>query len=278
MNKPSWVQVLKVIKRHETRLIGAAGAALFGLAAVFLLFVMPQAANSRMIQDELDLALQQKKLIEKRPVPVKVQPQDIQSAVEQVPTADETARLLMALRSLEKETGVTLSSVTFGDVASQTTQEAAIFGALASPHPSSSPAAAPTPAPKTTSGTGTSTPLFQEDKITLIMSGNYSQIMNYLDKLYEQKRIIAIKEWTLTPGVKAETDSVSNSLLPSGSSSLPSDDLKVQANLTLAVYTAQQYNGKFEHLPPLTVEPGANRKEPLWNDEMMYELAKPAQP
>jgi hypothetical protein len=277
MKKQSLNQLIHLVNRHDVKLIGSAGIGIVTLAVVLFLFVIPQAVRTGLAQIDLDSALQQKAAVEKRPIPIKMTAEEVQKAVEQVPTKDESARLLMTLRELEKQTKVKINSITFGEGSQKLTQEQLIFGAMASPQPTAAPSAAPAPAASPANGSTAGTAVFQEEKITLSLSGTYSQVNEYMDKLHQQTRIISIKDWSLIPVIHTQTKGGTTN--PADSTYTPSTgELEVQASINLGVYTAAQYSGKFNALPPLTVEPGANRKDPLWNDDMMVELAKPAQP
>lgn len=281
MNNESFTRLVRILRRHDVRLFGAAGLGAALLLVSLSALLLPQAAQSRMVEAELDQQLRIQAAVEKRPIPVKVSQEEIRAAVEQVPVQEEAARLLLTLRQLEQQSKVVLQSVTFGDN-SASSPEAAIFGAaLASPSPSATPGAAATPSPGASPNPqNAGGAAFVEEKLTLHITGTYGQIMEYIGQLQKQPRIVTVKQWSLTP-YKDNTPLTSGAgaVQPEkGSSTAKLTEASMQAQLTLGVYSAPQYRGKFQELPKLKVEPGANRQNPSWTDEMLYELIQPTQP
>ncbi|WP_438445777.1 hypothetical protein [Gorillibacterium sp. sgz5001074] len=258
---------------------GAAGLILLVLSAV--IWVAPQQELLDGIDQDIRQLQATKGQVENIPVPVKATKEQLIQALEQVPNQEESARLVSMLKASAEQSKVSLTSIVFGipEADSKDKLEDLITKAsqveqanAASPSPGMQPA--PTPVPTAAASPKVVLP-FPESPLEVEVSGLYGQTMDFLGKLYQQPRILQVKEWAMSPVNRAAQGSgkstVSTTPNPH-STPTQAGEVPVTLKLKLAAYTSPQYTGKLTELPVLEASPGSQRKDPTWSDAMMWEL------
>lgn len=275
----------RLLKNPAVQLSAAAAAGLMLLVLAVLLFILPQRVQLNAARQEVSDLLMQAEQMEKLPIPSKVTDAEVKALLEQVPTREETARLIRLLQTAADEAKVDLSAVTFGELQTnpqsnleQLLTRASDAQQVSGTSIASAPASS-SPAPAAASANAGASPVklpFEESGLDIEIRGYYSQTMEFLALLQQQPRLIRVKEWSLTAGGTGEAAAAAaaNPAESAGSAGTPTrnGELPVVLKLKLAAYSASSYGGKLQDLPAPAVSLGAGRKDPTLSDAVMWEM------
>jgi Tfp pilus assembly protein PilO len=277
MNKDQWSLLLIRLQAPLTILIAVGVMGFILIIYLFASFVMPQAQERLLLQQKLNQLEDQRSLTAKRPLPPKVTEAEIQDVLKQVPTESEMPRLLLSIRGLEKQTGVTIDSIVFGENRSSVT---ALENAISSSSKLNVPTAnsANTPA---ASATTTAQNVIVEEQFTIQVSGTYSTVMSFLEQMHENERLITIKGWNW--GTGSGTSSAAGEQVKNLNAILPTDGTiviqpvvqnlpQLQLTLKCSAFYAPNFKGKFQELPSISVDAPVGRTNPTATDEEYLKL------
>ncbi|MCD1257457.1 hypothetical protein B5M42_001220 [Paenibacillus athensensis] len=275
MNKESWKRFVDRLKSRYAILIAAMAVGLLVNTLVLVWLVVPAWTKERSLNHDLANLQQQKISIQSRPNPLKVTDEQILDLVKQVPTKPEVARLLLSLKSMEKDAKVTLNSVKFGDNKTSNDSLSGLLSGGALPSDSSSvstdvPAASAAPNPS-----GQANPIV-EDKLTVVFTGEYHGMIHFLEKLNQSERYIRLTSWQLDTNVKstaADSNNGGANLAEKLNNSF-NDISYIQATLNLSVYSVPSYDGKLQELPPVELGPTGKRTDPTSVENTFNKLLK----
>jgi|GEM_PF-3492601 len=273
MNKESWKGFVDRLKSRYAMLIAAMAVGLLVNTLVLVWLVAPAWTKERSLNNDLARLQQQKQSIQSKPNPVKVTDEQILNLVKQVPTKPEVARLLLSLKSMEKDAKVTLNAVKFGDNKTSNDSLSGLLSGGALPSDSSSadaPAASAAPNPS-----GQANPIV-EDKLTVVFTGEYHGMIHFLEKLNQSERYIQVKNWQLETNVKRAADSNNNNSanLAEKLNNAFNDISYIQMTLNLSVYSVPSYDGKLQELPPVELGPTGKHTDPTSVENTFNKLLK----
>lgn len=271
MKPNKWTVVLHWFRKPEAILLTAALAGFLLVSAYYALAILPKVHASRLLDEELAASIRHKEAVRQQPIPAKATAQDIEELLLQVPTDVEAARFLMTLQELGVQTGVRIVNISFGEQNQPSPQSSLLPDVGEQTRQGNGQAA---------SG-GVKNGSFEEEKVSLTLQAPYSRAMDFLQRLQEAKRIVAIKDWTLDSGTGAGTNGktiaspfvAEPSAMPAATATR-SGEHDISLTLNMAVYVARPYADALKQLPAPTVEPGAQRSDPTWTDEMLFQLLK----
>jgi hypothetical protein len=237
---------------------------------IYTVFLAPKYKLNHSIsarQSDLQNQVQQ---LQKKPIPAKVSEKDIEFLVKQVPVSEELPRLLASFRDMERKSGSTIASLTLGeDKSKEDPFAAAVANAAKAQQAAQQPNAAGGSSGSSgtqqgnTSGSG-----IVESTINLIVTGNYTQVM---------ERLVSIQKWSLkvipqSPAAGASGTKQQQQAPSAQPSTSPTQADTIELQLTLKSYTAQKYAGKFMDLPQLEVQAPEVRLDPTMTDEQFLKL------
>ncbi len=227
-----------------------------GLIVVLYLFTtktQPDFVEKAMLNQNIDNLEKQRNLIAQSPLPVKVDAKDIEALIVQVPTSFEISRLLLEFESIEQVSGALITELAIGDQEAEVKDELADYiehamkkapvVSAAVPTVETDSAAAPEPAPAPIEPK-LATPI-KPEILSLTAIGTYPQVTEFLGQLYTIKRVVNIREWSLTPQV--------------------GDQYVIKLGLT--VYTAPKYAGTFHDLPAISSDIPNKAGVPVMSNE-----------
>jgi Tfp pilus assembly protein PilO len=286
MNKEQWNKLIGRLRSPATILILVliAGCVLNGYIVVK--DVLPPSKQHLTLQTQLNKVELEKKRILQRPIPKKVEENEIQQALYQVPTKVEMPRLLISIRELEEQVGLTIQSIKFGDQEQSDSSAGSLINANGQANvpsgyttnsngaqqaaPSASPAAG-------AKQRGQTQAVIMEESFTIQASGTYPQIIDFMNKVQHSERFITIQKWnwqtSSVKSSKADQTGISN-VLPDESSPLPDktveQESKLQVTLECSFYYAPSFAGKLKELPSLPVNEPSQRTNPVTSDEEYF--------
>jgi Tfp pilus assembly protein PilO len=246
---------------------------------IYTVFLAPKYKLNHSIsarQSDLQNQVQQ---LQKKPIPAKVSEKDIEFLVKQVPVSEELPRLLASFRDMERKSGSTIASLTLGeDKSKEDPFAAAVANAAKAQQAAQQPNAAGGSSGSSgtqqgnTSGSG-----IVESTINLIVTGNYTQVMDFVNGLYQLERLVSIQKWSLkvipqSPAAGASGTKQQQQAPSAQPSTSPTQADTIELQLTLKSYTAQKYAGKFMDLPQLEVQAPEVRLDPTMTDEQFLKL------
>ncbi|MGO4494343.1 hypothetical protein AB4114_00330 [Paenibacillus sp. 2RAB27] len=286
MNKEQWHHLIGRLRSPATILflVILVGCLINGYIVVS--DVLPPSKQHLTLQMQLSKVEQEKKRILQRPIPKKVEENEIQQALYQVPTKEELPRLLLGIRELEQQVGLSILSIKFGDQGPASSSADSLINANGQANitqgyttnsngfqqtaPSSSPTAGATQQNQTQT-------VIMEESFTIQASGTYPQIIDFMNKVQRSERFISIQKWSWqTAAVKSshtEQTDISN-VLPAVSITIPNQtedqESKLQVTLECSFYYAPSFAGKLKELPALPVNEPSKRTNPVQTDEEYF--------
>ncbi len=233
MNTDSLKKYYIYFKKPATQLISVIIVGLLLTIYLFSTKIQPDFLEKTLLNQSIDNLENQREIIAQSPLPVKVDPNDIAALIIQVPTTFEISRLLLEFESIEQKTGALITELVIGNQETEVKDELADFieNALkkspveVTPNPTASIAPVVTAAPAPIEPQ-LATPI-KPEILSLIATGTYEQVTDFMGQLYKIKRIVNIREWSLVPIMGNQ----------------------YQIDFGLTVYTAPKYAGTFHDLP-----------------------------
>ncbi|CAN7572891.1 hypothetical protein LJR153_004156 [Paenibacillus sp. LjRoot153] len=294
MNKEQWNQLIGRLRSPATILFLVILVGCLFNGYIVVRDVLPPSKEHITLQMQLSKLELEKKRILQRPIPKKVEENEIQQALYQVPTKEELPRLLLGIRELEQQAGLTILSIKFGDQEQSDSSAGSLINVngqanITSGYTTNSngtqqaaPSASPTEGANQQNKTQT---VIMEESFTIQASGTYPQIIDFMNKVQHSERFIAIRKWNWqTSAVKSsnttQTD-IANGI-PLESSTTPDKSVeqesKLQVTLECSFYYAPSFTGKLKELPPLPVNEPTQRTNPVQSDEEFFKQLQQLQP
>lgn len=255
--------------------------------------VLPPSKEHISLQLQLSKLELEKKRIQQRPIPKKVEENEIQQALYQVPTKEELPRLLLGIRELEQQVGLTILSIKFGDQAQSDSSAGSLINAngqanITSGYTTNSNGAqqaAPSASPAAGANQQNQSQVaIMEESFTIQASGTYAQLIDFINKVQHSERFIAIQKWNWqTSAVKSsntdQTDISKVLPLESSTTTDKSDqESKLQVTLECSFYYAPSFAGKLKELPTLPIKEPSQRTNPVQSDEDFFKQLQELQP
>ncbi|SDN82817.1 hypothetical protein SAMN04487897_10561 [Paenibacillus sp. yr247] len=285
MNKEQWNKLIGRLRSPATILILVLIAGCLFNGYIVVNYVLPPSKQHLTLEMQLNKVELEKSRIQQRPIPKKVADDEIQKALYQVPTKEELPRLLLSIRGLEQQAGLTIHSIKFGDKEPDILASSLINANGQANVPSgyttnsngtqqAAPSASPAAGTKQQSQQQT---VLMEESFTIQVSGTYPQIIDFMNKIQQSERFIAIQKWNWqSPSAASsiETQTGITNKNAEGNSSLPDKtvehEMKVWATLQCSFYYAPSFIGKLKELPPVPVNEPSNRTNPVTTDEEYF--------
>jgi Tfp pilus assembly protein PilO len=271
---------VKFARKPQTIIVIAVLAGILMNLGIFSYQLIPQLADWHKARTQEETILQLKKATEDKPLPKKAEDADIAALIKQVPTKDELPRFILDLKDIEKRTGVTMSSITFGAGGSGGSEMTGLLQVIsqapaapgAQPNSAGSSPSGPSavnPAPtgaKQTPAAGkapAAAPAITELPISLSISGTYAQGTKFIRQLEQMDRIVNVKQWQMSPSGKA---------MDKENEGESADAVKLTFSLTCSFFTAKGYLDKFGDLPDIPIPVSAGRLDPTIADDQYSQL------
>jgi Tfp pilus assembly protein PilO len=247
----------KYYARFKNPTIQLVTVILVGLLLNVFLFttkIQPNFVEKTLLNQSIASLEKQRNVIAESPLPAKVDANEVQLLIVQVPTDFEISRLLLEFESIERDSGAIITDLSVGDQEIEVKDELADYienalkkapaVAAAVPTTPTDPANSieqPVPAP---SEPKLATPI-KAELLSLKVTGTYLQVTDFMGRLYKMKRIINIRKWSLAP----------------------LDEEQYEIVFGLTVYTAPKYAGTFHDLPTINTEIPKNIGKPVMSNE-----------
>jgi Tfp pilus assembly protein PilO len=262
MNKLTVLQMLEKIKKPLPILLTVTCVGMLLNLSIFSYKYLPAMQQQFLFSQQYDQVERQLKSIEATPVPAKATAKDMESLVNQIPTKDEISRFIVSLKNIEASTGATLKTIAMGSGKETRKDElnGIINGQLKkgqnqSPNQSPAPPAVGVPAKN-------GPLMFEETMLMVTINGSYAQVIDFFNKVYQLDRVVNAATWDIEPIASDSTNT----------SQKQSDDLKIQAKLSVVVYSAKQYAGKFPDLPAITTDSFEPKAAPMLSEEKYLKM------
>ncbi|MDF2960941.1 MAG: hypothetical protein K0S39_2676 [Paenibacillus sp.] len=262
MNKQDVLQLVEKIKKPLPLLLIIIFIGISVNSSIFLYKYLPAIQEQITFNQQFAQVERQIKSVEATPIPAKASSKDIEMLVKQIPTKDEISSIIIHLKEIEGKTGVNLTALTFGDgEANKKTDDltAAINSQLKNNQNNTKPTANPTTPPPAANTNGM---IFQENKLTIVITGLYAQIIDFFNKVYQLERLVNVVNWNIEPVADVATNSTDKQ----------SKELKIQAKLNVVIYSAKQYAGKFPDLPDVTADSFEPKSSPMLSEQQYLEM------
>ncbi|WP_127579683.1 hypothetical protein [Paenibacillus koleovorans] len=255
MKRLSVKELLKQLRKPTAIL---SFALLFGAGLNVMLALgalSPRLVIHKLTSSQAERLETEKAALEAKPIPVQTTETQVKNLTTRVPIQEEDARLIIALRQIEQMTGVQLTSITFGDVASKNEMDMLIIR--------NTPTPSPTATPKPANGAVAAGGPPEKNSVKLIFTSRYAQALAFMKQLQEQERLIRIEGWQFQTGADSQSK-----LVPGAVTDV------VTVNIQLSVYTAKLYADKLPDLPPPSVglNPTLNRIDPTLSSEVYWQI------
>jgi Tfp pilus assembly protein PilO len=286
MNKEQWHHLIGRLKSPATILflVIIVGCLINGYIVVR--DVLPPSKQHITLQLQLSKVEQEKKRIQQRPIPKKVEENEIQQALYQVPTKEELPRLILGIKELEQQVGLSILSIKFGDQEPASSSADSLINAKGQANitqgystnsngvQQTAPSASPTAGATLQTQTQT---VIMEESFTIQASGTYPQIIEFINKVQHSERFIAIQKWNWQTAAvnssKTEQTDISNVVSLVNSTTSEQTDVQgkmLQVNLECSFYYAPSLVGKLKELPSLPVNEPSKRSNPVQSDEEYF--------
>jgi Tfp pilus assembly protein PilO len=223
---------------------------------LFSLKVQPNFVENTLLNQTIRQLQNQRAEINRTPLPEKVDPNQIEQLILQVPTKFEISRVLLDLKRIEGESGAQIIDFSVGDRTVKVKDELAdyIENALKKSPSVVKPVQnngeeQPNPQPVEPQ---LATPI-KPEIVSLAIHGSYQEVTEFMGLLYTIQRIINIREWSLTPIA----------------------DEAYELKFVLTLYTAPRYAGTFHDLPAIQTPVPENREQPVISDNEFKQLLYP---
>jgi Tfp pilus assembly protein PilO len=263
MNKQEWMQLYEKIRKPGFILFLVVLAGFLVNLSIFMYLLLPKLQQKLNTYTRFSQIERQLQNVEKLPIPAKINMKDVETLVKQTPMKENISHYLLSLKEAEQQAGVSITAVTFGEdkenkkkleeLALQLSNQAGTKQPATAQQNSTNAAAATGAAPATNTGTTNGT--FLESRINITSVGTYPQIVDFMNKLYQLDRISNMIDWQLEPSGAVEKQA----------------DAKVQAKISIIIYSAPQYEGKFQDVPAIDVSPFEPKPNPM---ESEYQYLK----
>ncbi|WP_135551043.1 hypothetical protein [Paenibacillus cymbidii] len=263
-----------------------------GLNLLFAFAVLsPKLIAQVKLDKQVDQLETQKNELSAKPIPIKASDTEIGNLLKKVPITDENAKLLLDLQSFFQRSGVILRTLAFSNENSSndtSNLEETIMKAANAQSGAATPTPSPTPTPNaSTSGTGGTSQTaegLEETKLTVDFVGTYDQLLDVINRIDNNERLIQIRNWNFKSLEMKKSDYLETmewSFGTTGQSILDENEgskMMIQAILQLSVFTSKTYTGKLTPSASLPVtEQPANRTDPTSLDEQYSKIVEQMQ-
>ncbi|NHN30734.1 hypothetical protein [Paenibacillus agricola] len=280
MNKQKLQEYAQTL-RSPAFLIGASIViGLFLNVYVLSFFVLPVLTGHETADTRVQSLAKLKENELRNPTPMKATDAEIEAQLRQVPIKEEMPRFYLNLKEIEKQSGVTLNNIQYGE-GNQGSDGLAMLmngagaknaaGANQAPQAHIAPnAATGAVAPNTGSA-------IQEIHMTAVVSGTYAQITSFIQLLDQSERLIAIREWSLQVSKSSDQATAGTVSTPSSNEFVANEAYsvvidKISLNLKLSLFAANGYVGKFKEAAPIPTKEVERRVDPTWSEQQFMRL------
>jgi Tfp pilus assembly protein PilO len=271
MNKQDILQLLEKFKKPLPLLLSVIFIGFLINLSIFLYKYLPTIQEQVSFNQQYNQVERQMKSVEAIPIPAKASPNDIESLVKQIPTKDEVSRFILNLKEIEAKTGVNLTTITFGEgkdtkktddltaiINSQLKNNQANTNQTPNPNVATPPPAAPGKSGET---------FFQENHLTIVISGLYPQVIDFFNKVYQLERVVNVVDWNIEPISEPAVNPTDKKAADN-----QAKELKIQAKLGVVVYSAKQFLGKFPDLPAIPTDSFEPKATPMLSEEQYLQM------
>lgn len=217
--------------------------------------IIKEEAVVRLKYAELERKLNE---LEKKPLPVRVDPAAIRKLAERVPLADSMPEFMEALQDLESESGVVIKSLTMADAQQQNADLVTEYIQELQKARGSSSESEENSKTKAEEGLQMVTPI----RLMLTVQGSYDQVLSMLGGIQSLERIAAIDSWILQEN-------------PEPRENLSAEFEPLQMSMRITIYQAAGYKDKFPEMPqPEMLPPAQKRQDPMIGEERFLDMLR----
>lgn len=282
MNKEQWHQLIGRLRSPAPILILVILVGCLISGYIVVRDVLPLSKEHITLQMQLSKLELEKKRIQQRPIPKKVGETEIQQTLYQVPTKEELPRLILGIRELERQVGLSILSIKFGNQEQPGNSAGSLINgtgqANITPGYTTNSNGVQTTVPSGSTGGTTqqnqAQTFIMEETFTIQAIGTYPQIVDFMNKVQQSERLITIRKWNWqTAAVKSNQTEQTDiaSVVPTVSSAMPNSteeqESKLQVTLECSFYYAPSFAGRLKELPSLPVIEPNKRMNPVQSDE-----------
>lgn len=274
MENKKWNEIKEWMKKPATLLGLMLVAGVILCASLFSSLIVPQLKLLGTLNGQVEQLELQQQLVMRTPIPERATEEEATGLIKQIPAKEEVARLLLSLKKVESDTGVTIASLSFG-AEKQKDLIAQLSSGTGETATSTPQAPAPPTAESTQQGEGqgmnpASFPIIAK-QLNLQIEGTYKQIVQFVKQMQQMERTVSIETWQMQPGGQQSASSEQNGAVQSAEQT-DNGQTMLQCTMSLDIYVAQAYANRFHELPPLPADKPGSRQDPTLTDEDFFDL------
>jgi Tfp pilus assembly protein PilO len=250
-------QIQERIRKPGFILLAALIIAISAIALLIANTIFPtfrEEAGVRLRHMELDKQLKE---LEKQPLPERVDLAVIRQLAQRVPMSASMPEFMSSLSDLESRSGADISSLTVEREGQQDTDLLTEYLQLQKENRSASARKKDAEADPE-EGLQMITPI----RLTMTVRGSYEQVLSMMSGLQSLERIVVIHAWSL----QRDSETAAGG---------ESEGEPVQLALTLTIYQAAGFRGKFPEMPqPEVLPPEYKRQDPMIGEQRFLDMLR----